>query len=295
MSGIRSMTGFGRGEAKLGDALVVAELRSVNHRHLELRLQLDRELELPPSFFEDRVRATLRRGRVTGSVELRRPTTSPKEELRERLAPLIALRDELDPSGPFPWAALPLVGQLVQKTPRDPAADERAAAEALEAALAQLAEMRRFEGERLAEELRALLERLKTELEGVKARSPEAVEAAQLKLKERVAELLEKTGAESLRRDGRIDADRLELELAILADRADIREEIARLEAHFEQFAALMERDDPVGRRLDFLIQEMGREINTIGSKSADVLIARAVVEMKATLEQLREQIQNIA
>lgn len=286
MKGIRSMTGFGRGEVALEGAQIVAELRSVNHRHFELRLQVDRSLELPPSFFEERLRKSLRRGRITGSLELRRPIASQGAVLRANVEPLIALRDELDPGGPFPWAALPLIGGLAAEAPRDASIDERAAAQALEVALTQLESMRGFEGERLEGELRALLSHLSSELEHVKARSPEAVRAAQERLRERIRDLL--SGEE------RVDPDRLALEIALLADRADIREESARLEAHLEQFSALMESEEPIGRRLDFLIQEMLREINTMGSKSADVLIARAVVEMKATLEQLREQVQNI-
>lgn len=288
------MTGFGRGEAALGEMRLIAELRSVNHRHFEIRVQIDRELSLPPAFFEERLRGVLRRGRVSGSVEIRRAgasapsiASSIEGELREKLAPLIALRDELDPGGPFPWAAIPLIAQLSSEAPRDASLDERAAAEALEAALAQLAEMRRFEGEKLEVELGALLERLRAELEIAKERSPAAVREAQERLRERVRELL--AGA-----DERLAPERLEAEIALIADRADIREEIARLEAHLDQFADLLKSDEPVGRRLDFLIQEMGREINTLGSKSSDILLSRKVVEMKATLEQLREQVQNI-
>lgn len=285
------MTGFGRGEAALGEVRLIAELRSVNHRHFELRVQVDRELSLPPAFFEERLRGVLRRGRVTGSLEIRRASASAPSsiggELREKLAPLIALRDELDPGGPFPWAAIPLIGQLSSEAPRDPSLDERAASEALEAALAQLAEMRRFEGEKLEAELGNLLARLRAELEIAKERSPAAVREAQARLRERVRELL--AGA-----DERLAPERLEAEIALIADRADIREEIARLEAHLDQFADLLKSDEPVGRRLDFLIQEMGREINTLGSKSSDILLSRKVVEMKATLEQLREQVQNI-
>lgn len=288
MCAIRSMTGFGRGESTLGDSQLVAELRSVNHRHIEIRLHLDRQLALPPSFFEEPIRSALRRGRVSGSLELRTEgTKSPEDALREKVAPLIALRDELDPGGPFPWAAIPLLSTLAPEPTRDAESIERAATEALEAALRQLLEMRRFEGERLESELHRLLEHLGDKLSAVKARSPKAVLESQARLRERVCELLDG-------KDERLDPDRLENEIAYLADRTDIREEIARLEAHLDQFSELLGSTEPVGRRLDFLIQEMGREINTIGSKSSDLQISRKVVEMKATLEQLREQVQNI-
>jgi uncharacterized protein (TIGR00255 family) len=160
-----------------------------------------------------------------------------------------------------------------------------AMAPALETALTELSAMRRTEGEALVQALERELGAIETGLARVLERAPEAIAAQRDRLRSRVSELLE----------GRaLDPARLEQEVAILADRADITEECDRLQSHLGQFRACLAQAGPQGRRLEFLLQEMGREVNTTGSKSADAALAHAVVELKGALERMREQVQNL-
>jgi uncharacterized protein YicC (UPF0701 family) len=284
------MTGFGRGEATQGRATLVVEVRAVNHRFCEVRAAWPRRLSLPPGFGEDVVKRALQRGRVeiNGVLSGDEPAET-LETLAERLSPLLALRDRLDPGGPIPWALSPLLPPREPEMPSVGGGEsfERLAYEALESALTSLEAMRTREGEALAAEMRRLITSVRAELKEARRESSLSVDRARERLSERVAKLLDG-------HDVSLDPGRLEVEIAILADRSDVTEELARLDAHVAELDAQLDAAEPVGRRLDFLLQEMHREVNTLGAKSADGKLSRVVVELKSLLEKLREQAQNV-
>jgi uncharacterized protein (TIGR00255 family) len=290
---MRSMTGFGRGVADQGGVRATVDVRAVNHRFLDVKLRGT----LAPAV-EDavttRIRGALERGAIAVSVHVARVAaasapridTAAAERAYVELAALAA-RLALPP----PDLALVLAQPGVVNAAPGPAAEDaepelRATLAALDAALEQLAAMRGAEGHALAAELRARLDELTA------ARAQIALHAAALpahlarRLAERLARALDGTDA--------VDPQRLAQEIALLADRADVTEELVRLASHLDQARALVAADAPAGRRLDFLVQEIGRELNTIGSKSALAEITSLVVASKATLEKVREQVQNV-
>ncbi len=283
------MTGYGRGVAEQDGRRATVEVRSVNHRFLDLKL---RGAAVAPALEEQlaaRVRAAIERGAVTVSVHV----AAPPGEAAARVDPdaaqrahdlLAQLAAHLGIGPPDLALVLAQPGVVVAAEPAGDDPDPRVVA-ALDAALAQLDRMRTTEGQALAAELRARLDELtalRASIAGLAAQVP-----AQLarRLAERVRRLLE---------DAELDPGRLAQEAAVLADRADVTEELVRLASHLEQARALLGAPGAVGRRLDFLVQEIGRELNTIGSKSASGEISTLVVDAKAVLEKVREQAQNV-
>ncbi len=286
------MTGFGTGDAPLGDGRVVLELRALNHRYLDVRVRLPEELVDQAFFLEQLARERLARGRFEVAARLEGSALPPArfsiERARALYRGLQELRDELAPGSALPMTALAAMPDLMTR----PATAERGAAQvALQSAfgdaLRRLTDMRSHEGKALSRELSARLLSARQLRAHISVRGPELLEAARARLRERLDRLLSDTGLQ-------LDAGRLEAELAILADRSDVTEELVRLECHFDQFAHLLEAEGPVGRRLDFLLQEIGRESNTIGAKTQDARTAHLVVEMKAEIERIREQVQNV-
>jgi uncharacterized protein (TIGR00255 family) len=297
---MRSMTGYGRGVAAHGEVRATVDVRAVNHRFLDLKLR-----GAPvPAAVEDaiatRVRAAIERGAVAVSVNLVRGGAAAglridgaAADRAHRLLAEVAARLGL----PGPDLALVLAQPGVvtaDAAPGDPDDDgassvATAALGALDAALAQLGEMRATEGGALAAELRARLDELvatRVQIAGLAAAVPPQLAR---RLLDRVKRLLDEAGAGI-----GIDEARIAQEVALYADRADITEELVRLASHLEQARALVDGTGPVGRRLDFLVQEIGRELNTIGSKSTTAEITTAIVGAKATLEKIREQVQNV-
>jgi uncharacterized protein (TIGR00255 family) len=282
------MTGYGRGVAEQDGRRATIEVRSVNHRFLDLKL---RGTPVPPALEEQiaaRVRAAIERGAVTVSVHVVAPGEAAAridpDAARRAYDMLSALAIRLGVGPPDLALVLAQPGVVVAAEPAGDDPDPRALA-ALDAALAQLDRMRTTEGGALATELRARLDELaalRGTIAGLAAGIP-----AQLarRLAERVRRLVE---------DAELDPGRLAQEAAVLADRADVTEELVRLASHVDQARALIEAPGAVGRRLDFLVQEIGRELNTIGSKSASAEISAAVVDAKAVLEKVREQAQNV-
>jgi uncharacterized protein YicC (UPF0701 family) len=285
------MTGFGRGEATQGRTTLIVEARSVNHRFCEVRAAWPRRLGLPPGFGDDVVKRTLQRGRVEINGVLSGDERGESlEALAARLSPLLELRDRLDPGGPVPWAVAPLLPTREPELPPEGDGEEAMqclALDALEAALAALDGMRAREGAALAMEMRRLVQLVRVELSGARQEASLSVDRARERLRERVSKLLEG-------HDLTLDSGRIEVEIALLADRSDVTEELVRLDAHVAELEAQLDAAEPVGRRLDFLLQEMHREVNTLGAKSADGKLSRVVVELKALLEKLREQAQNV-
>ena len=287
-----SMTGFASATAPLGEGQVVMEVRSLNHRFLEVRVRMPQELSDQSFFVEQQARERLERGRYDIGVRLEGPALPRLEfdvsRARAAYEALARLRDEVAPGTDLPVSAVTALPDLVAaNTLLDQGEVRHALTTALTTVLVELDAMRRREGDALASELRKRLEGARTSCEAIAQRSEDGVEQARDRLRDRLERLLKDASVP-------LDPGRLENEMAILADRSDITEEIARLASHFDQFEGLLDEAVPVGRRLDFLLQEIAREANTVGAKSQDAPLAYLVVELKAETERMREQVQNV-
>ncbi|HEY4242896.1 MAG TPA: YicC/YloC family endoribonuclease [Kofleriaceae bacterium] len=300
------MTGFGRGTAERDGVRAVVDVRAVNHRFLDLKLRGSLAAPVEDAIGQ-RVRAAVERGSVTVSIHLQRaaatgPARIDHDAARAAHAQLARLAADLALPPPDLALVLAQPGVVVSAATDDD--DEAAAAAilaALDAALAQLAAMRATEGAALQTELSARLDDLAQTRADLAKLADGVAAVLQRRLTERVAKLLGEGGAMGAMgamgatgATGTIDASRLAQEVALLADRADITEELVRLESHLAQARALVAGTAPAGRRLDFLVQEIGRELNTVGSKSALADVTSSIVAAKATLEKLREQVQNV-
>lgn len=286
------MTGFGVGRAALADGQVALEVRSLNHRFLEVRVRMPAEASDQGFFVEQLCRERLKRGRYDVTVRLEGASAAQPMVDVERgaalYASLCALRDRVAPGAEVPLALLTSMPDMIRSDGTLPLQDLRAAIDrAFVAAVGDLNAMRDTEGDALRSELEALLGAARKVRKQIAARSPELVAVYRKRLSERIARLKQELPSE-------VEPGRLETEVALLADRTDVTEELARLASHFDQFEQLLAQADPVGRRLDFLLQEVAREANTIGSKCQDAELSHLVVELKAEVERMREQVQNI-
>jgi len=286
-----SMTGFGTGKATAGVQTVTVDLRSVNHRFLDIAMKLPASV----SPFEIDIRNVLKdrlaRGRVSCMVLVDRESTTAAPQLLSRvIAQLQEMGAAMVEAG-LPRPEITLDHVLAASDifhPGDEDVDPEdlrgALLAALDEAVTALVTMKRIEGEGLAAELGARLKTVRGHLDTVKTLTPQAVEESLARLRERLAQLL----------DDQIDPQRLAQEAAILADRGNITEECERLDSHLEQFRAALAEGGQVAKRLNFLLQEMHREVNTMGSKTANMEITGAVIAMKEEVESMREQVQNL-
>ncbi|MEI8257178.1 MAG: YicC/YloC family endoribonuclease [Deltaproteobacteria bacterium] len=286
------MTGFGMGIAPIGSGRLLIEARAVNHRFLDVRARMPRELSEFGTFLEQLARAQLSRGRIELGVRYdgagQGSVVIDRERALDVYRALDAVRRELGAVEPLPIAVLASIPDLfVSAFEGDPEGVRVALAAALEAAVASLNTMRSNEGANLAAELSRRLDALGVLIDDVNRRAPELPDRYRRRLRDRLTRLIEG-------HDVTLDPGRLEQEVVLFADHADVTEEIARLRSHTSQFAQLLSGKEPVGRRLEFLLQEMGREINTLGSKANEADIAQRVVEMKVEIEKMREQVQNV-
>lgn len=286
------MTGFGLAEAPLGEGRVIVELRSLNHRFLDVRVRVPNELFDQASFLEQLAREMLSRGRFDLAVRLEGDALPPPrfgmDRLRMAYQALLSLRDELAPGTELPLTAVVGFPNVVTAlSPCDAEPIQSALRSALAAAITHLNGMREREGQALGRELEERLVRARELTSQILTGAQGRAEAYRSRLLERLERLLAEVPA-------RLDPARLETEVALLADRSDVTEELVRLESHFEQFLRLLALCEPVGRRLEFLLQEIAREANTIGSKSQDASLSHLVVELKAEIERMREQVQNV-
>lgn len=291
---IRSMTGFGRGEATDERYHATAEARSVNNRFCEIRVRMPRLLSAYEAEATSAAKAVLPRGKIDivlqltqqEEVDLGLSVNVPVAKAYARL-----LQQVIEATGVEDHVRLEHLQAYSDIFDKEPQADGEAdrawdvARVALLGAVDALQAMREQEGDTLRADLELRVTTIMTELEGVEARAPQRVVESRDRLRERLVEVLG---------DDRIDADRLEFEMALLAERLDVTEECVRLRSHVAQFQEALTLDEPVGRRLNFLAQEMNREVNTIGSKANDAEIAYRAVRMKEALEQIREQINNV-
>lgn len=288
----RSMTGFGAAEREAAGVRARAEARSVNHRSLDIKLRLPSALDARSSAFEAAVRRRVVRGTVTVSVVMERTRTGAPSRIARAVVADYArqaaeVADECGIDPPTLGDLLRLPGALEDAPAQGVSAEEAAVAEdAADAALADMVAMRDREGAALGVELHALVDQLEAAAAHVESRSPESVAAQRDRLKERLAVLLAPGQSMS--------DDVIAREIAILADRTDIAEEVARLRSHVAQWREALDTGGAVGRRLDFLTQELGRETNTIGSKCQDAEMTRTVVDMKVVVERLKEQAANL-
>lgn len=294
---VRSMTGFGRGEVVADHVGVAVEARSVNSRHLDLAVRLPRALTGVEMDARRLAQSRLERGRIEITVTLTAGTgaASARVELDAPLARAYlegarALGAELGGAVAgdvtLEWLLeRPGVLRLADGEGSDAGADWPLVREALARALDDLLARRAAEGERLEQALRGLHADLARAVETIAARAPQAATRREERLRERLRTLLGEAG---------VDASRILAEAAIWADKSDVTEELARLRAHLAEFALLLDKGGPVGRPLDFLIQELNREVNTVGSKADDLELSQAALAAKATLEKMREQVQNL-
>ena len=290
---IQSMTGFGRDKQVFGAREITVEVKAVNHRYLEVTTRLPRTLGFLEERLKGLVQQRIHRGKVEVAVSLaeqRGPAARVvlnRELAASYLAELRAFGQEQGLADDLSLSGLLRVGELFTQVAEDIDEEElaRQVLETASGALDGFMQMRRREGERLAADLGGKLERVLELVAKAEARSPETVAAYHDRLYRKLAELLG---------DRQIDEGRLITEAALFADKVAVDEETVRLRSHAAAFAQALDGDEPAGRRLDFLTQEMNREANTIGSKAQDAAMARLVVELKSELEKIREQIQNI-
>jgi uncharacterized protein (TIGR00255 family) len=286
------MTGFGAGEIALASCTLRVELRAVNHRHLDVRVRVPSELAELAGVLEEGVRAHCARGRVEAHATFRGPQPGGAEldvqRAREAYQQLTRLRDELAPGEPVPLTLLLSMPGLFVTRGLAREQLECALRQATEHAARELFAMRLREGEALALDMSQRLSLLRDHGQSVAQLRPLVVEAAQRRLIKRMEKLLE--GAAMA-----LDPGRVAQEAAWFADKSDVAEELTRLFSHLDEFArTLAVGGESIGRKLEFVVQEIGRELNTLGAKANDAEVARLVVDMKTELERIREQVQNI-
>lgn len=290
---ITSMTGFGRQQAAWSDGTVTIEVRSVNHRFLETSIRLPKTMTSLEEGFKKTIQQHCARGRVDltvilqgsrGNVRSLQVDVGLAKQYHEALR---TLQRTLKLKGVIDIGLMAGLRDLlvVSEQPTDDRKLTRLVEKLGRQAVLDMANMRKREGALLAEDIRDRLKRLREATTTVSARAPLVAQEAFERMKVRV---------EKLSGDSMPDVPRLNQELALYADRCDITEELVRLNAHMIQFDDTIQRAEPVGKTLDFLLQEMSREVNTIGSKANDVTITAEVVSMKTELERLREQMQNV-
>lgn len=291
---IKSMTGYGRAEAVQDGKKWVVEVKSLNHRFLEIFVRLPASLQPLEGEVKKKVGEKLSRGRIEvgvkadsdadqvgAMIDLNMPMIRHYHSLLSRMKEALGLRDEITIGMLTGFKDAFIYPEVEVNLEAAWAALEGV----LDGALDALTAMREKEGEVICRDFDRRMDAIGRSLDVIASRVPQVVAEYHKKLSDRVKELL--CSAE-------IDESRVSQEVAIMADRMDITEEIVRFKSHMDQFAEMLKSGEAVGRKLDFLLQEMNREVNTIGSKSNDAEISRQVVEIKSELSRLREQVQNI-
>jgi len=287
------MTGFGRGEGETTLGKVFVESRSINHRYCDINIKLPRRLAPFENRIKEMVRSEVSRGRIDVSLKLDAAGEG-KVQLNADLhladqyyKVLQALKEKLRLQGDITLELLAGGKDIItaKEEMEDVEPYWQEIATILKQSLREMDEMKRLEGESLAKDLQQRLEQIGQQLKGIKDQAPIRLNAYWNRLRERLQSFLE---------GNELDSTRFQQEVAFLAERIDITEEIVRAESHLNQLATLLLGRDPVGRKMDFLLQEIHREVNTISAKANDAEISQGVVEIKSELEKIREQVQNI-
>lgn len=290
---VKSMTGYGRAEQTLHDRKITVELRSVNNRYLDCSVRMPRLYLFAEDAIKSKVQKSISRGKVdvfitldeSGAqqvkVSVNRPVADSYYAALKELARTYELQDDVSVSL---LSRLPDV-LLMEKEEGDAEAVAQDICAVLDQALDDFDQMRTREGQRLSQDIAARADTIEALVSFVEERSPQTVSEYRSRLEERMREVLENT---------QIDPARILTEAAIFADKVAVDEETVRLRSHIAQLREMLSKGGATGRKLDFLIQEFNREANTIGSKCSDIEIARRVVDIKAEIEKIREQVQNI-
>jgi len=292
---IKSMTAYGRGEYRLNETLYIAEIKAVNHRYLDLVLRMPKSILALEKDLKSQISSRAKRGRIEVFIEMKNEGGITPYELELNM-PLVTsyvdifrkIAKHFDMDQEITLNSLLTMKDVVISKPAEIDLEEtkHGIQEALALALDPLDMMRRKEGAAIEADFLTRIDLLEKYLDEVETRAPELIEEYRNRLKEKIDYMLKDVAA---------DENRLAQEVAFFADKSDITEEIVRIRSHLNQFRDYLSMDDDaIGRRLDFLIQELNREVNTIGSKTSDSLANNVVIEMKAELEKLREQAQNV-
>ncbi|MBT3091966.1 MAG: YicC family protein [Candidatus Thiodiazotropha sp. (ex Lucina pensylvanica)] len=286
---ISSMTAFAREEYRGDLGILSWEIRSVNHRYLEMFLRLPEELRVLEPMIREHINARLGRGKLDVSLKFKpggvaEAGLSVNQRMvhqlvnaERQIADLTGLNESLRSGDLLRWLG------VLEENEQDLTPVKQQAMALLETTIDSLIDNRLREGDRLGEIIRQRCGSLKLQVEQVRDLMPEVLDGFRNRISERLSEVLDE-----------MDETRLEQEMVILAQRLDVDEEMDRLETHLDEVERVLAADEPIGRRLDFLMQELNREANTLTSKSTSVDVTRAAVEMKVLIEQMREQIQNI-
>lgn len=290
---LKSMTGFGRAEGDTGLGRLLVESRSINHRFCDINIKLPKRLSTLEGRLKEVVRSQVSRGRIDISLKL----DSFDEErggliVDYRLAEqyyqaLLSIKERLQLKGEISLELIAGAKDLIttKEEPLDIEPYWQEILTVLKRSVQDMDSMKRIEGESISRDLKERIERIKKELGKIKNEFPSHFESYRERLKERIKYILN---------EGEVDSIRFQQEVAFLAEKTDITEEIVRVESHLAQFSMLFDEEEPVGRKMDFLIQEINREVNTISNKANDAEISQRVVEIKSELEKIREQVQNI-
>jgi uncharacterized protein (TIGR00255 family) len=291
---LASMTGFGRGTAAENQTEVTVEIRSVNSRYCEISIRGPRSVSAFEQDVQNAIKKRLERGRITVQIEVSETADATSrlalnvDAVRGYRGLLDRLREEAGIDEPIGINHILHFSDVFSSAGIDEDAEARRGAllmSAVDEAINGIVGMREREGNALMQELEGRLILIERSLAKVDEHAPRRLDDARTRLRERVREIMD---------DERVDPDRLEMEIVLLADRLDVTEEAVRLKSHIAQFREALASEESVGRKLNFISQEMNREVNTIGSKANDPEIARHVVSMKEELEKIREQIQNV-
>ena len=290
---LKSMTGFGRGEGETGLGRVSIESRSVNHRYCDISIRLPKRLTPFESRIKEIIRSQVARGRIDVSLRLdsigedKIQLTVDLYLASQYYRALQSLKEALGLKDDITLELLAGAKDLItaKEEPGDIEPYWQEIVPILMQSLLNMESMKQQEGESLGHDLRQRLEEIVRQLETIKRHFPSHLKTYHNQLRERLRILLE---------SAEIDSSRFQQEIAFLAERMDITEEIVRAESHLTQFAALLEGKEAVGRKMDFLLQEINREVNTISAKANDAEISQRTVEIKSELEKIREQVQNI-
>ncbi len=290
---IKSMTGFGRGHVLSDGMDILAEVRSVNHRFLECTVRIPRNYSFLEERIKECVQKTAARGKIEVALTIQLPESNASvitvnlETAKAYCQALQTANETLHLQDDLTLSRLLQLPELftVQKQEIDEAALWQVVKTALEEALSQFLTMRQTEGERLRQDVRYHVQQIAEQLAIVEQEAPQTQAQYYKRLYQKLTTLLE---------DQSIDQQRLVTEAAVFAEKIAIDEETVRLHSHLQQCEQLLDAEVPVGRKLDFLVQEMNREVNTMGSKAQNLDITKRVVEMKSEIEKIREQIQNI-
>lgn len=290
---VKSMTGYGRAVETIGSMTITVEIKSVNHRYFEFNSRVYRQY----SFIEDKLKALVNqyvsRGKVDCFVQIE------NEESEECVVQVnhslvsgylnafkeIAEKHDLEPDDTFELLLSKSDIFTIHKAPADEDAIWEAVSQVAKSALEAFVSMRTVEGEKLMNDVLSRADVILENIAFIEERSPETVKERNEKLKKRISELLN---------DANVDEQRLLTEAAIFADKVAVAEETVRLRSHIDQLRTFFKSEKPIGKDIDFLIQEFNREANTIGSKASDIEISRKVIAIKSEIEKMREQIQNI-